>query len=441
MRKKVIILGAAGRDFHVFNTVYRNRKACCVIAFTATQIPNIAGRKYPAKLAGKLYPKGIPIYAEDYLEKLIQKHSVNECVFAYSDVSHEQVMHLCSRCNATGADFVLTGTRETMLKSKKPVIAVCAVRTGSGKGPTSRRICEILKKIGKKVVVIRHPMPYGDIAKQEVQRFSSYEDLIKHKCTIEEMEEYEPYTSRGIVVFAGVDYEKILRKAEKEADVIIWDGGNNDTPFIKPDLHITVFDPLRAGHELKYHPGETNARMCDIAIINKENSAKKEDIELVKKNIKQLNSTAIVIDADSPLTIDKPELIQGKHVLVIEDGPTLTHGGMHTGAGTIIAQKYNAVPVDARKYAVGTIKETFEKYSHIPSSILPAMGYSKQQIKDLERTINAVKCDTVIVGTPIDLTNIIKINKPVARVHYELKEKSKLDLEKIIYKKFNIKAV
>ena len=435
-RIKTIIIGAAGRDFHNFNTVYRDNENYDVLAFTATQIPYINDRKYPAELAGKLYPKGIPIYDESELESLIKKYKVEQCVFSYSDVSHETVMHLASRCNAAGSDFVLISAEKTMVKSTKPVIAVCAIRTGSGKSQTSRAICASLKKMGKKVVAVRHPMPYGDLVKQAVQRFATYEDMKKHKCTIEEMEEYEPYTSRGMVIYAGVDYEKILRQAEKEADIIIWDGGNNDTSFYKPDMYVVVFDPLRAGHELKYHPGEINARMCDVAVINKEDSAKKEDIELVKKNIKQMAPKAIVIDAESPLLVSNPELIKGKKVLVIEDGPTLTHGGMKIGAGIVAAKQFNATPVDPRNYAVGTIKETFEKYPGI-GILLPAMGYSDQQIKDLEETINKVPCDAVIIGTPIDLTKLVKIKKPVVRVEYNLKEISKPTLEELLKKKFS----
>jgi len=435
-RIKTIIIGAAGRDFHNFNTVYRDNENYDVLAFTATQIPYINDRKYPAELAGKLYPKGIPIYDESELESLIKKYKVEQCVFSYSDVSHETVMHLASRCNAAGSDFVLISAEKTMVKSTKPVIAVCAIRTGSGKSQTSRAICASLKKMGKKVVAVRHPMPYGDLVKQAVQRFATYEDMKKHKCTIEEMEEYEPYTSRGMVIYAGVDYEKILRQAEKEADIIIWDGGNNDTSFYKPDMYVVVFDPLRAGHELKYHPGEINARMCDVAVINKEDSAKKEDIELVKKNIKQMAPKAIVIDAESPLLVSNPELIKGKKVLVIEDGPTLTHGGMKIGAGIVAAKQFNATPVDPRNYAVGTIKETFEKYPGI-GILLPAMGYSDQQIKDLEETINKVPCDAVIIGTPIDLTKLVKIKKPAVRVEYNLKEISKPTLEELLKKKFS----
>lgn len=437
-RIKTLILGAAGRDFHVFNTVYRDNPDYEIVAFTATQIPYINDRKYPAGLAGKLYPKGIPIFDESELENLIKKYSIEQCIFAYSDISHETVMHLASRCNAVGSNFVLIGAEKTMVKSKKPVISVCAIRTGSGKSQTSRAICASLKKLGKKVVAVRHPMPYGDLVKQAVQRFATYGDMVKQKCTIEEMEEYEPYTSRGMVVYAGVDYEKILREAEKEADIIIWDGGNNDIPFYKSDLQIVVFDPLRAGHELKYHPGETNARMCDVAVINKEDSAKKEDIDLVKKNIRAMAPKAIIIDADSPLTVSNSEIIKGKKVLVIEDGPTLTHGGMKIGAGTVAAKQFNAIPIDPKSYAVGTIKETFEKYPEI-GILLPAIGYSGQQIKDLEETINKVPCDAVIIGTPIDLSRLIKIKKPTVRVEYDLKETSKPTLEDIIKKKFGFK--
>lgn len=427
----MIILGAAGRDFSVFNYFYRNNSDYEVVAFTATQIPDIAGRKYPAELAGELYPEGIPIFPEEELSELIKKHKVDEVVFAYSDVPHEYVMHKAAEANAAGADFLVSGKQKSMIKSTKPVIAVCATRTGCGKSQTSRRVYKILQSLGKKVVAIRHPMPYGDLAKQAVQRFATYEDMKKHECTIEEMEEYESYVNDGLVIYAGVDYEAILREAEKEADIILWDGGNNDTPFYEPDLHITVFDPLRAGHELKYYPGETNARMCSIAVINKEDSAKKEDIETVKANIKQLNPSAKIIDAESKLIIENEEAVKGKKVLVVEDGPTLTHGEMFTGAGTVAAEKLGAEPIDVRDFAVGTIKETFEKYPNIPK-VLPAMGYSDQQIKDLEETINAADCDAAVIGTPIDLGKIININKPFARVKYELKETSKPDLEEIL---------
>lgn len=419
--KRVIIMGAAGRDFHNFNMAYRDNPKYEVIAFTATQIPGISGRKYPRELAGKLYPKGIPIYSEEKLSWLIKKFKVDEVVFAYSDVTHEYVMHKASIALANGADFVLLGPDSTMLHSSKPVISVCAVRTGSGKSQVSRKIAKILKSKGKRVVVIRHPMPYGDLKKQAVQRFATYKDLDKNKCTIEEREEYEPHINSGIVVYAGVDYEKILRRAEKEADAIIWDGGNNDFSFIESDLYIVVADPHRAGHELLYHPGETNLRMADVVIINKIDSAEKEDIKKVIINTKSVNPKAEIILAKSVVTVDYPSLIKGKSVLVVEDGPTLTHGGMPYGAGTVAAKKYGCRIVDARKYAVGSIKDLYKKYAHLKKE-LPAMGYSTKQAEELAKTINAAKCDAVIDATPVTLPKIIKINKPVVQVDYELQE-------------------
>lgn len=430
-RIKTIILGAAGRDYHNFNMVYRDNPNYEVVAFTAAQIPGIAERVYPKELAGKLYPNGIPIHREEELPRLIKRFKVDEVVFAYSDVSHEYVMHKASIVLSKGADFILLGANSTMLKSSKPVISVTAVRTGSGKSQVTRRIARILKKKGKKVVILRHPMPYGNLKKQICQRFASYEDLDKHNATVEEREEYEPHINNGFVVYAGVDYEKILRQAEKEASVILWDGGNNDLSFIKSDLHIVVVDPHRAGHELTYHPGEANLRMADVVIVNKIDSAKKSDIRQVIKNTKSVNPKAKIILGKSVVTVDKPELIKRKRVLIIEDGPTLTHGGMPYGAGTVAAKKYNCRVIDARKYAVGSIKEVYKEYSHL-SKELPAMGYSKMQVKELEKTINSAKCDAVIDATPIILPRIIRINKPVVQVNYELQEVGKLNLEKVL---------
>ncbi len=437
MKKKVIIMGAAGRDFHNFNVVYRDNEEYEVVAFTATQIPNISGRKYPAELAGKLYPEGIPIYDEKELPKLIKEHEVDEVVFSYSDVSYNYVMGKAAIANVAGADFKLLSPEHTMLKSNKPVIAVCAVRTGCGKSQFSRKIFEILsRKIN--VVAIRHPMPYGDLAKQRCQRFASYEDLDKHECTIEEREEYEPYIEMGGVVYAGVDYEEILRNAEKEANVIIWDGGNNDYPFYKPDLHITIADPHRPGHELSYYPGEINLRMADIVVINKIDTAKEENIKKVEENIKKTNPSAKIIKATSPIEVEGD--IKGKRVLVVEDGPTLTHGEMPYGAGTVAAQQNGAEIIDASKYAVGSIKETFEKYPHL-EKILPAMGYGKQQIRELEETINAADCDAVLAATPINLARLINVNKPVIRVRYGVGKDTEKELEEVLDKflsKFNI---
>jgi len=421
-RRRVVILGAAGRDFHNFNVFFRNNPDYEVVAFTATQIPDIEGRIYPPELAGPLYPNGIPIWSEDDLEKIIKEHNIDIVVFAYSDVSHEHVMHLASRAHAAGADFWLLGPKSTMLKSGKPVIAVTAVRTGCGKSQTSRKVARILKDLGYKVAVIRHPMPYGDLRKQVVQRFATYEDLDKYECTIEEREEYEPHIDYGHVVYAGVDYEKILREAEKEADIILWDGGNNDFPFYEPDLWIVVADPHRPGHELKYHPGETNFRAADVIIINKVETAYPENVQTIRENVEKVNPNAIVIEAASPIFVDRPELIRGKRVLVVEDGPTLTHGGMKYGAGYVAAKKFGAREiVDPRPYAVGSIVETYEKYKHL-GAILPAMGYGKRQIKELEETINRADADVVVIGTPIDLRRVLNINKPAVRVRYELEE-------------------
>ncbi|MDQ7798706.1 MAG: cyclic 2,3-diphosphoglycerate synthase [Candidatus Edwardsbacteria bacterium] len=433
-KKRILIMGAAGRDFHNFNTYFRNNQDYEVVAFTATQIPDIAGRKYPAALAGKLYPKGIPIYDEKELTKLITKLKVDQVVFAYSDVPYAYVMGKGAVVNAAGADFMMLGPKDTMIKSTKPVISICAVRTGSGKSQTTRRVIEILMAMGKKVVAIRHPMPYGDLVKQKVQRFATVQDLAKHKCTIEEMEEYEPHVVRGNVIYAGVDYEAILRQAEKEADVIVWDGGNNDFSFYKSDLEIVVVDPHRPGHELSYYPGEVNLRRADVIVINKEDSARKEDIKIVKANIKTANPRALVIDADSPVTVEQPQSLKGKRVLVIEDGPTLTHGEMKYGAGVVAAKKHGvAKMIDPRPYAVGTIADTFKKYPGI-GVLLPAMGYSAKQISDLQATINRTPCDMYVVGTPIDLRRLVKFPKPAVRVGYDLKETSHPDLAAAIKK-------
>ncbi len=424
-KRNVIIIGAAGRDFHNFNTYYRDNDAYNVVAFTAAQIPDIDGRKYPAELAGSLYPDGIQIHAEEHLEKLIVDLKADECVFSYSDVPYEHVMRMASRVNAAGASFSLLGGNDTMIKSKKPVIAVGAVRTGCGKSQTSRRIIELLMEAGLKVVAIRHPMPYGDLAKQKVQRFAKLEDLEKHNCTIEEMEEYEPHVIRGNVIYAGVDYEAIVREAENDpdgCDVILWDGGNNDFPFYKPDLMVTVVDPHRPGHELKYYPGETTLRLSDVVVINKMDSADADNIQIVRESIAKVAPEAIVIDGASPLTIDKPEIIRGKKVLVVEDGPTLTHGEMKIGAGTVAARKAGAAEmVDPREYAVGRLQDTFKTYPGI-GKLLPAMGYGDEQKKDLEKTINNTPCDAVVIATPIDLNRIVKIDKPTVKVGYDLQE-------------------
>ncbi|GAB4367889.1 MAG: cyclic 2,3-diphosphoglycerate synthase [Calditrichia bacterium] len=431
---KVIIMGAAGRDFHNFNTFYRDNEQYRVVAFTATQIPNIEGRKYPPELSGKLYPKGIDIYPEDEIVDLIKKYEVDEVVFAYSDVPYDYVMSRSAMLNAAGADFKLMGPGRTMLKSRKPVVAVCAVRTGCGKSQTTRRVIELLQQAGKKVVAIRHPMPYGNLVAQKVQRFATLDDLDKHQCTIEEREEYEPHISRGNVIYAGVDYQSILEEAEKEAEVIVWDGGNNDLPFYRPDLHITVVDPHRPGDELFYYPGEANLRMADVVVINKIDTADSEDIRTVRESIQEVNPSAMVIDAASPIFVDQYELIQGKRVLAVEDGPTLTHGEMAYGAAVVAAEKFGAAElVDPRPYTVGSISETFQKYANI-GTLLPAMGYGKQQIKDLEKTINRTECDLVIIGTPIDLRKLININKPAVRVSYDLQEIGKPDLSDALKK-------
>lgn len=438
-RKNVLIMGAAGRDFHNFNVFYRDNKDYNVVAFTATQIPDIDGRVYPKQLGGKLYPKGIKIYEEKELEKLIKKLKVDEVVFSYSDVQFEYVMTKASIVNALGVSFRLLGADETQVKSTKPVISVLAVRTGCGKSQTSRKIVEVLTAAGKKVVAIRHPMPYGDLVKQKVQRFATYADFKKHKCTIEEIEEYEPHIARGGVIYAGVDYEAILREAEKEADVILWDGGNNDFSFYKSDVTFTVVDPHRPGHEMYYYPGNTSLRMADAVVINKIDSADSEDILDVIDNIQEVNPNATIIEGASPVTVEKPNLIRGKRVLVVEDGPTLTHGEMQYGAGTVAAQKLGAKEiVDPRPYTVKSITATFEKYPNI-GVLLPAMGYGKAQMKDLETTINKTKCDSVVIGTPIDLGRYIKINKPHTRVKYDLQEIGAITVETVLREKKIIK--
>jgi predicted GTPase len=434
--RNALIMGAAGRDFHNFNTFFRNNPDVRVKAFTATQIPDIAGRKYPRELAGEYYPQGIPIYPETELISLIKKLDIEDVYFAYSDVRHTYVMDKASEVMAAGANFILLGPRETMIKSSKPVVSVCAVRTGCGKSQTTRRVSQILIGMGKKVAAVRHPMPYGDLVAQKVQKFVTKADLIKHKCTIEEMEEYEPHIENGVIVFAGVDYGAILREAEKVADVILWDGGNNDFPFYKSDLEIVVADPHRAGHEREYYPGEVNFRRADVIVINKIDTADLENILEVRDNIRELNPGAIVVDAASPLQVKDGEKIRGKRVLVIEDGPTLTHGEMQYGAGVMAAEKYGASElVDPRQYAVGTIAETFKKYPDI-GTLLPAMGYGAKQMKDLEATINKVPCDLIIIATPIDLGRIVKFKKPTVRVGYELQEIGKPTLEDILKKKF-----
>ncbi len=434
-RKNILIMGAAGRDFHNFNVYFRNNEDYNVMAFTATQIPNIDGRVYPPELAGKLYPNGIRIYDEKKLVDLIKELKIDEVVFSYSDVPFNYVMTKASQVNAAGVSFRLLGAKETMIKSTKPVVAVIAVRTGSGKSQTSRRVVQLLREAGKKVVSIRHPMPYGDLVKQKVQRYGTLEDLIKYECTIEEMEEYEPHIVMGSVIYSGVDYEAILREAEKEADVIIWDGGNNDIPFYSPDVVFTIVDPHRPGHELTYFPGNTSLRLADAAIINKIDSADPKNVLAVRKNIKDVNPKAKIIEAASPLFVDKPELISGKKVLVVEDGPTLTHGEMEYGAGMIAAWNYGASEIiDPRPFTVNSISDTYKKYPKI-GALLPAMGYGEEQIKDLEVTINKTDCDSVIIGTPIDLGRILKINKPSVRVRYELQEIGAVTIKSILKEK------
>lgn len=436
MPVKTIIMGAAGRDFHNFNVFFRNNPDYEVVAFTATQIPDIEGRLYPPELAGPLYPKGIPIYAEEGLADLIRKFGVQQVVFAYSDVSHEYVMHKASLVMAAGADFRLMGPTSTQLKSSKPVVSVCAVRTGSGKSQTSRRVALILREMGYRVAAIRHPMPYGNLVRQEVQRFADFDDLDEHECTIEEREEYEPHLANGVIVYAGVDYEKILRQAEQEVDIILWDGGNNDFPFYVSDFHIVVADPHRPGHESTYHPGEVNARMADVFIINKVDTAQPDAVIAVREALYRLNPKAIQIEAASPLFVEDPQAIRGKRVLVIEDGPTLTHGEMAYGAGYVAARRFGAAEiVDPRPYAVRSIAATYQKYPKT-GPILPAMGYGAQQIKDLEETINRADADLVLIGTPIDLTRLIHINKPTQRVRYELQEIGQPTLADLLRQKF-----
>ena len=439
MRKRVIIMGAAGRDFHNFNVYFRNNEEFEVVAFTATQIPNIEGRKYPASLAGKLYPDGIPIYPEKDLVSLIKKYDVNIVVFSYSDVSHEYVMHKASLAMASGADFMLLGPESTQIKSKKPVVSICAIRTGCGKSQTTRRVVGILKDMGLVPVVVRHPMPYGDLEKQRVQRFKTFEDMDKANCTIEEREEYEPHINRGVVVYAGVDYEEILRSAEKEADVVVWDGGNNDFPFFKSDLQIVVVDPLRVGHETTYHPGETNFLSADVIVINKIDTAPFENVERLREKIYRLNPDATVVEAASPIFVEDYEKIKGKKVLVIEDGPTLTHGSMSFGAGFVAAKKFGAREVvDPRPWIKGSIKEAFIKYPQI-GSILPALGYGKEQLKELEEIVNSSDAELVVVATPVNLGKIINMNKPYVRVTYELQEIGKPDLYEIIKERLKVK--
>jgi len=436
MTIRTLIMGAAGRDFHNFNVFFRDNKDYEVVAFTATQIPNIEGRRYPAELAGSLYPEGIPIYPESELQDLIRKYQVDQVVFAYSDVPHEVVMHKASLVMAVGADFRLMGQHSTQLKSTKPVISVCAVRTGSGKSQTTRRVSLILRDMGYKVAAIRHPMPYGDLVKQKVQRFATYADLDKHECTIEEREEYEPHIDNGVIVYAGVDYEAILRQAEQEVDIVLWDGGNNDFPFYVPDLAIVVADPHRPGHERTYHPGETNIRAADVFVINKVDTADPDAVIAVRDSLHELNPKAVVIEAASPLFVDDPESIRGKRVLVIEDGPTLTHGEMAYGAGWVAARRFGAAEiVDPRPFAVGTIADTYRKYPST-GAILPAMGYGEKQTRDLEKTIDRADVDMVISATPIDLTRVLKVRKPMQRVRYELQEIGQPTLAEILKAKF-----
>jgi predicted GTPase len=435
-RKHVVIMGAAGRDFHNFNAYFRDNSDYQVVAFTATQIPNIEDRRYPPELAGSRYPEGIPIRPEAELSDLIRKHQVEQVVFAYSDVSHEYVMHKASQVLVAGADFRLMGANSTMLKSHKPVVAVCAVRTGSGKSQTTRHVCDVLHQLGQKVVVVRHPMPYGDLVAQAVQRFATYKDLDHHKCTIEEREEYEPHIDRGVVVFAGVDYEPILRRAEEEADVVVWDGGNNDLPFYRPNLHIVVADPHRPGHELCYHPGEANLRAADVVVINKIDTASPEGVAQVREDIYALNPQATVVEAASPIFVENPAAIRGKRVLVIEDGPTLTHGEMTYGAGVVAAQRFGAAElVDPRPYAVRSIAATFAKYPNT-GPLLPAMGYGDEQVQDLEETINAAECDLVLAATPIDLRRLINVRHPIDRVRYELQVIGRPTLKEILAEQF-----
>jgi len=438
-KTRVIIMGAAGRDFHNFNTVFRNNDAYEVTAFTATQIPNIEGRRYPPELAGKLYPAGIPIHPEADLTRLIKEHNIDQVIFAYSDVQHEYVMHKASQVLAAGADFRLIGPKETQIKSSKPIVSIGAVRTGAGKSQTKRRVSEILKGLGYTVVAVRHPMPYGDLVKQAVQRFATYQDLDDHECTIEEREEYEPHIDRGVVIYAGVDYEAILRQAEQEADIVVWDGGNNDLSFYQSDLHIVVADPHRPGHELSYHPGETNLRMADVVVINKIDTADLDHITRVRDSITQVNPDATVVEAASPIFVDNPAAIKGKAVLVVEDGPTLTHGGMAYGAGVVAARRFGAAEIiDPRPFAVGSIAATYQKYP-TTGAVLPAMGYGVEQMRELGETINNTPCDLVLVATPIDLRRVVEINRPSQRVRYELQEIGQPTLADILEAKFGRK--
>ena len=433
---RTIIMGAAGRDFHNFNVYFRNNPDYEIVAFTATQIPEIEGRTYPVQLAGSLYPSGIPIYGENELERLIKEQDVEQVIFAYSDVPHEYVMHRASQVLTTGADFRLMGKKATQLKSTKPVVSICAVRTGSGKSQTTRFVSKVLKEMGFKVAAIRHPMPYGDLVKQAVQRYADYSDLDKYECTIEEREEYEPHLDNGVIVYAGVDYERILRQAEAEVDIVLWDGGNNDFPFYVPDLEIVVADPLRPGHEVRYHPGETNARSADVVVINKVDTAGPEDILLVRENIRRINPRAVIIEAASPVFVDDPAAIAGKRVLVIEDGPTLTHGEMAYGAGWMAARRYGAREIiDPRPYAVGSIKATYQKYP-TTGNVLPAMGYGDLQISELEETIRKSPAELVLIGTPIDLSRVLKIDKPYQRIRYELQEIGQPTLTEILKARF-----
>jgi predicted GTPase len=435
MVENVIIMGAAGRDFHNFNVYFRDNPRYNVIGFTATQIPAIDGRNYPFQLAGERYPKGIPIYSDEKLSELIHQNRVDLVAFSYSDVPHIEVMHKASMVTAAGADFILIGASYTMLKSSKKVVSICAVRTGCGKSQTSRQVIRILQKMGKRVVAVRHPMPYGDLTQQEVQRFSSYKDFDTYHCTIEEREEYEPVVDMGVVIYAGIDYEKILRRAETEADVIVWDGGNNDTPFYAPDVSIVVFDPHRAGHETLYHPGETNLMMADIAVINKVDSALSEKVAAVRETISARNPKALILLAESAIKVDEPKRIKKKRVLVVEDGPTVTHGEMSFGAGILAAQRYGAAAIlDPRPYLCGTLKETFKTYPKI-GPLLPAMGYSPNQVSDLETTINKARCDLVLLATPIDLTRLIQIQKPVLRVRYDYKDHGQPTLAEVLTEK------
>ncbi len=434
-RQRVLIMGAAGRDFHNFNLVYRDNPNFEVVAFTATQIPDIDGRAYPPELAGSLYPQGIPIFAEERLVALIKEYQVDQVVFAYSDISHETVMHQASKVIAAGADFRLMGAGATMLRSRKPVVSVGAVRTGSGKSQTTRRVCEILQQqMGLQVVAVRHPMPYGNLAEQAVQRYATHADMDRHHCTIEEREEYEPHLDRGTIVYAGVDYEAILRQAEAEADVVVWDGGNNDLPFYRPDLHIVVVDPHRPGHELTYHPGEANLRMADVVVINKIDTADAAGVAQVRRSVQALAPHAVVVDAASPISVEQPEAIRGQRVLVVEDGPTLTHGEMAYGAGVVAARRFGAAElIDPRPYAVGSIAATYQKYP-ATGSLLPAMGYGEQQMRELEETINATPCDLVIIGTPINLGQLINIRHPWQRVQYDLQEIGRPTLAELLRK-------